>query len=221
MLYIEERTRLKASKRAEYLAAAEKEQIPLYYDLAQRLVGYWETVPTEGYWPEVISVWELDDFDAFGKICQKRYSESALGRRHRDWQDRLGAVATESHGALLWPSSGTPSLEKLKGYKHAPVYLHESITTFPNKSRIYIEQFQKLWGPTAARYGRRQIGIYAEVWHAGRATNIWAFDDWDVIGKYQGKMSEDPDARTWQEAGRALRTDWDDRLVVALPFSPV
>jgi len=28
-------------------------------------------------------------------------------------------------------------------------------------------------------------------------------------------------ARVWTNAGLAFRTDWDDRLLVALPFSPL
>ena len=29
------------------------------------------------------------------------------------------------------------------------------------------------------------------------------------------------DAHTWVEVGMALRDEWDDRVVVALPFSPL
>ncbi len=222
MLYIQEKTRLLATKIDEFLEAADKEQIPLNADTGLRLVAYWETVRSQGYWPEVISLWELDDFPSFADVNSKRYSDGSLGKRYRQWQEHLGTLATASRGVLFWPSSHTPTLEQIKlSGKRASICVHESVTTTPNKSREYIEQLQKLWTPVAERHGRWMVGTYTEIWHNTQATNIWALEDWEALGKYQSKMGGDDDAHTWVEVGMALRHDWDDRLLVSLPFSPI
>jgi hypothetical protein len=221
MLYIQERTKVSGGGFDAFTRAAAEEQVPLYHDLGLRLVAYWKTVHTQGYWPEVVCLWEIDDYRDFAKLGAQQFSGGPLGGRSRAWRAHLATLATESRGVLLSPSSGTPTLEQLrKQGKSWAICLHESATTLPNMKFEYIEHIQKLWRPVAERHGRWMLGTYAEIWHNKEAINIWALEGWDAIAKYQSKFGEDPDAATWNVVAKALRTDWDDRLLVALPFSP-
>ena len=65
------------------------------------------------------------------------------------------------------------------------------------------------------------VGVYAVAWRNTEAVNIWALEDWEAIGKYQGVIMQDQEARGWSEIAISLRTDWYDRLLSALPFSPI
>lgn len=227
MLYLQETIRVVPGKFEEYVEAAEKKLVPLYHDLGFRLVSFWETVSTQGYWPEVMSLWEMDDFAHYGSICAKQYSDGPMGKRFREWQRQLGSLATSAYGMVLWPSSGTPTLDQMKkSGKRAKIIVHEWVKTTPTKSHEYTEQLQRLWTPEAARYGRWMVGTYRVYWRNTEAVNIWALEDWDTIGKYQQKMqldsvNKDDPGHTWAEVGMALRTDWDDRVLTALPFSPI
>jgi hypothetical protein len=221
MIYVQERIRPTPEGFEEFVGVAAAEQVPLYHDLGLHLVAYWETVHSQGYWPEVIALWEADDYADFARAGERGYAATPLGRRYRDWQDHLGRLARESRGVLLTPSSQTPTLAELRARgRSGALCLHESITTLPLKSREYSEQVVKLWAPVGERYGRRLFGAYHEVWHNTQATNIWALDSWDVLGGY-ADFPADPDYQTWTEVALALRTSWEDRLLVALPFSPV
>lgn len=221
MFYIQEITKLMPGRFDEFVKATETEQVPLYHDLGFRLAAYWETVHTQGYWPEAISLWEMDDFQAYARICASQYSKGALGKRYRNWQAHLGTLATECRGLVLWPSSGTPSLEQMqKSGKQASPCLHKTVIANPNKSWQYMEQVQKLYAPAAGRYGSWMVGSYFEVWGT-RATSIWALEGWEAVGKHQQEMRGDPDILTWSEVSIALLHDWEDRLLVHLPFSPI
>ena len=85
MFYVQETAKLVPSRRGDYLEAAHSRLIPLYHDLGMRLVAFWETVTTQGYWPEVIGLWEMDGLDAYSAILARQYSDGPPSRRFRDW----------------------------------------------------------------------------------------------------------------------------------------
>ena len=222
MIYAQETVRVIPHKFDEYVHALESEQMPVYHDLGYRLVACWETVASQGYWPEVISLWEMDDYAAYGAICRKQYADDQAGRGFRAWRERLGDLVTQTQGRILLPSSKTPSLEEVRrAGLGAKVCVHETVVSTPRKSKEYAEQVQRLWEPVATRFGRWMVGVYAVAWRNTEAINIWALEDWEAIGKYQDVIMQDPEARGWSEIAISLRTDWHDRLLSALPFSPI
>lgn len=222
MIYAQETVELIPGKFKEYQESLEQTQIPLYHDLGYRLVAAWETVSSQGHWPEVLTLWEIDDYLAYGRILKAQYTPGPLASRFRDLQDRLGSVATHTQGRMMTPSSGTPTLEQIKqSGRNAKVCVHETIQTTPRKSKEYAEQCQRLWEPVASRYGRWMLGVYAVAWRNAEAVNIWALDDWETIGTQQVPLRSDPATHSWSEIAISLRQDWHDRLLSALPCSPI
>lgn len=225
MIYLIEFTKVVSARFQEYVKAAGTEQVSLYQDMGFRLIGYWETVPSQGYWPDVMSLWEMDDYTAYGQICAREYGQGPLGKRFRDWQRHLGALATSSQGHLLEPSSKTPTLEQIKrGGRRAPMCITETMRTLPGKSREYVEQLQKLWLPVAEKHGWWMVGSYYSPWRNREVFNIWGAEKWDIVppGGYSTEWKDDAgDTHTWIEVGVALRETWDDSVMVALPFSPI
>ena len=222
MIYVQETAKLVPSRLDDYLEAAESKQIPLYHDLGIRSVAFWETVTTQGYWPEVISLWELDDLDAYGSILARQYSEGSPGRRFRDWLEQLAEVATSTQGMVLRPSSDTPTLEQLrKQGLSVQGCVHETVKTTPNKTRQYAEHVSRHWKPIAERHGRSMLGVYSVSWRNAEVINIWALDGWEALNKATRTMPDDRDVWAWTELPMSLRQDWDDRILHALPFSPL
>jgi hypothetical protein len=226
MLYMMENTRIVPERWDDFIAAAGAEQVPLYQDLGFRPVAYWETMPQQGYWPEVVGLWELDHFGAYAEACAREYGDGPLAERARAWERKLGGLATRSEGRLLLPSSGTPTLaEMLRSGQRAAMCVIETVHTEPGKGLEYVEQLQKIWTPVAVKFGRWMVGTYyAAGWRNREAINVWAAEDWANIPP--GGMAGDvqavaSDAHTWVEMGLALRDNWDDRVVVGLPFSPL
>jgi hypothetical protein len=222
MIYHQENVQVVPARFEEYLDAFQRELGPLYHDLGYRLVSCWETVASQGRWPEVVSLWEMDGYAQYAEICKRQYGDGPQGRAYRAWQRRQGALVTQTQGRILLPSSGTPTLEQMKASgRRAQVCVHETIKTTPKKAREYAEQCQRLWAPVAARHGRWMLGVYQVAWRNAEAINIWALEDWETIARYQGKIMQDEGAQTWTEMAMSLRSDWHDRLLYALPFSPV
>src|SRR5439155_1528180 len=133
--------------------------------LGYRLVSAWETVASQGYWPEVLTLWEMDDYTHYGEVCRRQHDGGPLTKRYRDWQQRLGELSTGTQGRILVPSSKTQPLTALKRSKFkARICVHETVATTPRKSREYAEQVQRLWQPVAERHGRSMLGVYAVAW---------------------------------------------------------
>ena len=102
--------------------------------------------------------------------------------------------------------------------------LHSTIRTWPGKSREYVEQLQKLWRPVAEKQGLWMVGSYYSPWRNREVFNIWGDEKWSMV--QLGDISSDwkdeaGDTHTWVEMGLAVRDDYDDRFMVALPFSPI
>ncbi len=226
MIYLMECVKIATGKFEEYVQAAEKEQVPLYHDLGFRLVAFWETLATQGYWPETISLWEMDDYTHYGQICKRQYDRnSTLGKQFRDWQCHLGALITESRGRTLIPSSKTPALEAVKkSGRRAPMCVLETIRTQPRKNREYVELLQKMWVPVEEKHGRWFVGAYYCPWVHREALLLWGAEDWETIpikGMHDEAQTIGSDANAWSVMALSLRDDWDDRVMVALPFSPI
>lgn len=222
MLYHQETVEIAPGKFEEYIAAFQKELLPAYQGLGYRLVACWETVATQGHWPEVVSLWEMDSYAHYAAICKRQYGSGPEAKAFRAWQRRQGALVLHTQGRILQPSSKTPTLAQMQASgKRASVCVHETVITTPKKGSIYAEQCQDLWAPVAGRHGRWMVGAYNVAWRNAEAVNIWALEDWETIAKYQGKIMNDPGAKSWTEMAMSLRTDWHDRILAALPCSPV
>src|SRR5258707_1210355 len=80
-----------------------------------------------------------------------------------------------------------------------------------------------IYVPIAAGMNRPALGIWRTGLRNMEALILWAVKDWESVGLRQpggrvaGEPLRDPMARVWTNAGLAFRTDWDDRLLVALP----
>ena len=222
MFYVQETAKLVPSRVDDYLEAAESRLMPLYHDLGLRAVALWETVTTQGHWPEVISLWEMDGLDAYSGILAEQYSDGSTGRRFRQWLEQLGEVATSTQGLVMRPSADTATLGQLKNQGlDVEVCVHETVKTTPNMSRRYAEHVSKHWQPIAERHGRSMLGVYSVAWRNAEVINIWALDGWEALNKATQTMPEDRDVWAWTEIAMSLRQDWDDRILHALPFSPL
>ena len=222
MIYLQQTLKLAPGRQGDFPAAAESELIPLYSDLGFRLVAFWETVTTQGPWPEAIGLWELDGLDAYGAGLGQQYGPGPLGRRFRAWLERLAELATGSHGLVLRPSSDTPTLEQLRSQGlRAEVCVHETVKTTPGMTFRYAEHVSRQWRPIAERHARRMLGVYSVTWRNAEVINIWALEGWEALDRATKTMPGDPDVGDWVEIAMSLRQDWDDRILHALPFSPL
>ena len=222
MFYVQETAKLVPSRVGDYHRAAESTLLPLYRDLGLRPVALWETVTTQGYWPEVIGLWEIDDLEAYASILARQYSEAATARRFGSWLEQLGELATDTHGLVLRPSADTLTLEQLQAQgQNVQVCVHETVRATPNMARQYAEHVSRHWKPIAERHGRSMLGVYSVVWRNAEVVNIWALDGWDALSMPTRTMPGDRDVWAWTEIAMSLRQDWDDRIVHALPYSPL
>ena len=48
-----------------------------------------------------------------------------------------------------------------------------------------------------------------------------ALDGWEALNPATRTMPDDRDVWAWTEIAMSLRQDWDDRILHALPFSPL
>jgi hypothetical protein len=225
MIYVHQFNRIRDGKFDKLWEAVQETGLPVAEQLGVRLLGYWETVPTSGPWPEAVAVWEYDDFGHYIKVTEALHS---AGREPaaKKWMEQRGEWITATDALVCYKSALSPTAEELHGSGlRAPFCTHEYVHCKPARQAEYLELLEEMWWRRVAEpAGRSIIGLYWSPWKNTRAINIWGqgetWEECNPMGK--GAVWEnDVNMKIWQTIGQQIRTDWDDRFMVPAPFSPI
>jgi len=231
-LYIHQISTLRSADTEALFGAMQSECLPAYQENGLRLHACWETAFGQGPGPEMIEIWELDNFDAHAKFLAAAHSPKG-DPRIRKWFQRRSEWISSSDSMLCLAHSASPTSAELRAAKaRAKVVVHETVHTVPSRQLDYLDTMYKLWWkPVAQPGGRTLIGLLYSPWNNRRAINIWGIgDEWEEVsaaGKGGAAVGQSGDARAeafdlWvNQVGHALRDDWTDRFVVPAPFCPI
>lgn len=247
MLYLEETYKLIPGKKSEFVQGVQEEFLQVAEELGLRLVGFWEYVEFQGPWPQVIGLWEFDNWEAlFRKICKRRYDDPVQRKRYEKWLDKLSNWVTEKKGKILAPSHLDLTLEQLvkKGFK-ARAALHEDMHLFPGKQQAYPEYVKRFNGPIFEKLAFPYFFNYIDRATNTECINYAGAESWDTYAiwkKYKfgydelfasyfgGKgavLSEEPEVKEWLQTnidylymGGAFRDYWEVELLNGL-FGPL
>ncbi len=229
MIYLHEIYDIKPGKKRDFLNNVERHYLPIADKHRVTLVGFWETALTQGESSEAIALWELQDWAHLSRINEAQYPGRGQGDRElREWNTVLWQWVDKRHGKVLIPGKGSPTLAQLRERGvSAQQCVHETVTVAPNQQQAYLDALELLYYPSAHRTARRaMVGIYRTFWRNCENINIWALTDgWETLamGDQQSGLNEEQprETRHWMNAALSLRTDWHDRLLQAVPFSPL
>jgi hypothetical protein len=221
-LYYHQINKLRSPRTHELFESMQRDCLPLYTTLGLQLVGYWESAPGQGHFPETVEVWELKGYEHYREFIASGYSEKADSRL-RDWFEKRSQWVETSESMLCLPHAASPTAAALRAKTKPKMIVHEIIRTQPSRQMDYLDALYKLWYRQVAEKGSRSvIGLYFPPWNNCTAVNIWGMKgDWNdlaVMGKgsdFQSELNE-----LWMTLGLALRDDWNDRLLIPAPFSP-
>jgi hypothetical protein len=222
VIYLHEINRVKSGKLREFLQAVESQYLPLVAEYDVRLAGYWETIPSQGWWPETVAVWELDDFAHYFRLLERQYSETNRDPRLDEWQKHRGSLIEYTEGLVCQKSGSTPDASETRRRSlRTKMCLHEMVHCAPARQAEYLAILEEMWWRRVAEpSGRSLIGLYWSGWKNTRAINIWGQgDEWDSMALLHPWSDEHAyGAQLWQTLGREIRTDWDDRFMVPVRF---
>lgn len=225
MIYVHQFNRVRNANFTGLYQAVQETALPIAENLGVRLLGYWETLPSQGFWPETVAVWEFDDFGHYIKVTEALHG-SGREPAAQKWAEQRGEWITSTESSLCYASKASPTVEQLvSSGLRAPLCTHEYVHCMPARQAEYLELLEEMWWRRVAEpAGRSVIGLFWSPWKNTRAINIWGqgetWEECNPMGR-AAVWEDDVDFRIWQTLGQQIRTDWDDRFIVPAPFSPI
>jgi hypothetical protein len=226
VIYLHETYDVKPGKYGDLVRNVEREFLAIAESHNLRLVAFWETVLSQGEPPEAIALWELDNWTHFGRITEAQYPGASGGdKKFQQWNEAIWQWVDKRRGKVLMPGPSSPTLAQLKASKvSAKMCVHETLKIVPNLQQAYLEAVELQYYPMAHKHARREmVGYFRTFWRNCENVSIWSLmDGWSTLGLFDKPGLSDfqqRETKHWMNVALSLRTDWEERLLYAAPFS--
>jgi hypothetical protein len=191
----------------------------------QRTFGIWGTLGSTGRWPEVVNLWEYDDWDHLAETFDH---ETAGKRGMQDpkletWWRKAQTMRRGGYDRLLIPSAASPSIAEViaRGIVGWRVFRHDLVGVVPGEARNYLAAVESELVPLMGRLGATLIGAYRTAMRDdSEVLLIWAIRDWRTWSALETGLDEDPAARAWRDRTRAIAPQYSSHLMCSAPLSP-
>jgi hypothetical protein len=227
MIYLHEILDVKPGAMGEFLDGFEREYLPAAQRHGVALVACWETVFSQGEPPEAIALWELADWAHLGRLNEAQYPGGEGDAALRAWNQAIWQWVVKRHGKVLIPGPSSPTLAQLKERGvSAKMCVHETLKIVPGMQQAYLEAVDLQYYPRVREHSQRQmVGYFRTFWRNCENVSIWSLmDGWETLGLFANPGMSDFRLRQtqhWMNIALSLRTDWEERLLYAAPFSPL
>jgi len=226
-VYIHEFVDVVGTKRSLYQQHMTANWVPEAGPLRrQRCFGVFSLVGSTGRWPQVVNIWEYDNW---GDLAHN-FSVELSGPGHRDpmlekWWAEAAAFRTGGVDRILVGHEGNPGIEELEsnGGTDAVAYIHEIITTPPGGASEVCAIVNRVAVSDHAEYGFRLVGIWRTAMRANdEVILLWSIPDWDSWASFESDL--DSENRGVMNHRRSLSGKVVSRervLLVDAEFSPL
>lgn len=224
-LFLHEKIHLKAGTTDRYVGEFTGHYQPGMERLGARLYGMWESSPINGKWPEVTTIWEIDNYAHLAQIGAARRQDPDTRKGFEQWNGFLGELDATGEGRLCFGNPGIKSVEEHRaaGLK-STVMIEEIMKTKPNRQAAYVEELEYLYVPWSEETGKKWLGSFTTVFRYDEVIHYWALEGgWDVFANHYPSWTDKPDPRirAWMNVAPALRDGWEDTFLQSLPPNPL
>jgi hypothetical protein len=189
----------------------------------QKCFGVWSTLGSTGRWPEVVNVWEHDDWDDLAaSFGVEAVGKGAQDPRLEKWWAAAAELRRGGVDRLLEPAPWTRTIDELcaAGVSGA-CYAHELVSLRCRGADDFLEQVRQEALPLAARYGLESVGAWKTAMvDDDECVLLWAIPSWSAWAAFEKAHSVDPDLRAWRQGLDVVRS-WQRSLLVDGPLSPM
>jgi hypothetical protein len=224
-LFLHEKTRLRAGATDRFVGEFSGHYQPMMEKAGARLFGIWEASSINSAWPEITTIWEIDNYKHLAQIGGGRQNDPAARKDYEQWMGLLGELDGHGEGRLVFgnPNIKTVAERKAEGFK-ATMVIEEIMITKPNGQTKYVDELEYLYVPWSEDTGKKWLGSFTTVFRYNEVIHYWACEGgWDVFANHFPSWGEvpDPRIRAWTNVAPALRDGWEDSFLQSLPPNPL
>ena len=182
------------------------------------MVGAWATAGSTANWPEANVLWEMEDWDDFGRAQNSRFPLEDKDPYGCELNRHFDPLRTGRHHALLVGASFSPRREELIA-RDAPggVVLRENIRSRPDRFAEYQEALAEQRLPLALDQGLRLVGSYANALRPNQGMNLWSFRDWAHVAAIMEADAKHGASSAWKRRENELLEDIEGWLLAVPP----
>jgi hypothetical protein len=223
-VYIHEFIDIIGHNRANYMHHMAANWSPIAQEeRRQRCYGVWAVLGSTGRWPEVVNIWEHEDWDGLAAS----FAVESVGRGAQDpnlerWWAKAAEFRRGGVDRILEPAPWTRTITELcADGVTGDCYAHELIRVHAGAAPEFLERVRETGMAMLARYGWELAGA----WKTGMVDDdecvlLWAIPTWQRWAAFEQAQTSDPDLRAWRAGARDVVTSWQRILLVDAPLSP-
>jgi hypothetical protein len=221
-VYIHEFVDITGHNRARYFQHITANWSPIgQRERNQRCFGVWGTVGSTGRWPEVVNLWEYDDWAHLAENFRIEFSHPTLqDPALTEWWAAAEGFRRGGFDRLLVAAGFSPGIEELTAAGvRGELYAQEIVTLRPGTSRAYLDLVAEHGIDAYRAAGATLVGAFrTALVDDGEAVLLWAFPDWDTWGRFEAGVDE---TGAWPARSRSLAERTWRFLMVDSPLSPL
>ncbi len=176
MLVVEDVAAIAGGAKEAYLEAVRVKLAPLVERrVGGRLLFVGSTIGSTGAWPEALSLFELDGWEAWGAWTAALASTEDA--ELCGWREECAPLRERSRHRTLVAAPGSPSLADLRRRAvEAKAYAFTRYTAVRGHTRELAAALAKL-AESERGTGRELVGLWEEAWGEGEITAVWGQRD--------------------------------------------
>jgi hypothetical protein len=212
-IYLHETATIEGGGKEGYLEALRTGWVPLAEQTrGMRLLWMGSTIGSTASWPETMALWELRDWDHFGEVCARMYTDHTDDAALADWWRTSFRFRKRAASQVLVGAPFSPTLDRLLGDGvSGTAYGFARYALVPGRTESFLAALERR-AAIDARRGRRLVGAYEVAFTNDAAYAIWVHADLVAAGEYQRALPGDAEIRDWersvQDTLRASREIW-------------
>jgi hypothetical protein len=224
-VYIHEFVEIIGHNRANYMQHITANWSPNAQEDRQQLCfGVWAVLGSTGQWPQVVNMWEHDNWDGLAtSFAIETAGTGAQDPKLAKWWAHAAEFRHGGFDRLMVPAPWMRSIDELcaDGVKGA-CYAHELVKVRPGAATDLLELAREHAVPALGRYGWQLAGaLTTAMVDDDEALLLWAIPDWSQWAAAEQAYTSDDEVRSWRTKARDVVTAWHRIVLVDAPLAPM
>lgn len=224
-VYIHELIDIVGHNRAKYQHHMTANWVPIALEeRGQRCYGVWSTIGSTGRWPEVVNMWEFEDWNG---LVHNFEVETAGGRDQdpslAEWWATASQFRRGGFDRIVIPDAASDGIEELcaNGVR-GELYCHEIIRVPPGRAPELLDAVRTTGESLYEMEGLELVGAFRTAMRADdECITLWACPNWRTWGDFEQAWDGDGDLARWRTTLIDFGATWQRTVLVDSELSPM
>ncbi|HEY3696226.1 MAG TPA: hypothetical protein VGL30_11315 [Phenylobacterium sp.] len=190
-----------------------------------RCFGVWGTLGSTGRWPEVVNLWEHDQWSGVaGAFAHQTRGHGGMQDPELErWWNKAQEMRSGGFDRLLVAADYSPTIDDVigRGIVGWEAFRHEIVDLVPGEARNFLAAVESEWAPVVRPMGVELVGAYRTALRDdSEAILIWAVRDWETWAQAEAEIDSGEAGLGWRAKIRGLVRHIRTELMCSAPRSP-